>query len=76
MFHMCCSDHLQVKQTDVIIYGGNKQRQSKFDRNVITSPIIIRFGKSYPFQPLTLALTLNKNLHYKLTIILSTSLEI
>ena len=42
---MCCSYHIQDCQTDVIIYGGNKQRQSKFDRNVVASPIIIRFGK-------------------------------
>lgn len=45
MYHMSCSYHIQDCQTDVIVFGGNKRRQSKFDRNVITSPVIIRFGK-------------------------------
>jgi hypothetical protein len=44
MFHMSCSYHVQDKQTDVVIYGGNKQRQHKFDRNVITCPVIVKFG--------------------------------
>lgn len=42
---MSCSYHILDCQTDVIVFGGNKRRLSKFDRNVITSPVIIRFGK-------------------------------
>ena len=44
MFHMSCSYHIQTKQTDVIVYGGNKQRKDKFDRNVMTDAVIFRFG--------------------------------
>ena len=29
----------------MIVYGGNKQRRDKFDRNVMTNPLIIRFGE-------------------------------
>ena len=31
--------------TDIIIYGGNKRRESKFDRHVMTGLTILRFGK-------------------------------
>ena len=32
--------------TDIIIYGGNKRRESKFDRHVMTGLTILRFGKA------------------------------
>lgn len=44
MHHMACSYHIQDSQTDVIVFGGNIRRQSKFERNVVTLPIIFRFG--------------------------------
>ena len=44
MFFSSCNHYIHTRQTDVIIYGGNKQRKDKFDRNVMTNPLIIRFG--------------------------------
>ena len=44
---MSCSYHIQTKQTDVIVYGGNKQRKDKFDRNVMTDAVIFRFGNPF-----------------------------
>ena len=41
---MCTSHYRGGKQTDVIVYGGNKRRKSKFERNVMTDMIIFRFG--------------------------------
>ena len=43
-YHMCCSHFVRENQTDVIVYGGNKRRKNKFERNVMTDMIIFRFG--------------------------------
>ena len=51
MFQMSCSSHERERgrererETEVVAFGGNKQRQNKFDRNVMTDLIIFRFGK-------------------------------
>lgn len=45
MFHMSCSYHMHDKQTDAIVYGGNKRRESKYDRNVTDVVAIFRFGE-------------------------------
>ena len=45
MFHMSCSYHIQDQQTDAIVYGGNKRRENKYDRNVTDVVAIFRFGK-------------------------------
>ena len=42
---MSCSFHIQERQTDVIVFGGNKQRKSKYDRHVMTDLMIFRFGR-------------------------------
>ena len=42
---MSCSVHIQERQTDVLVFGRNKQRKSKFERNVMTDLMIFRFGK-------------------------------
>ena len=44
MWHMGCSYHIGERQTDVVVYGGNKQRQSKYERHVMTDVVIFRFG--------------------------------
>ena len=44
-YHMCASYFRAEKQADVIVYGGNKRRKSKFERNVMTDMLIFRFGK-------------------------------
>ena len=41
---MSCSYHVSDRQTHVIVYGGNKQRQSKFERHVMTDLLIFKFG--------------------------------
>ena len=41
---MGCSYHISDKHTDVLVYGGNKQRQSKFERHVMTDLVIFKFG--------------------------------
>ena len=33
-------------QTDVIIFGGNIQRKSKFDKHVVTEMRLLKFGES------------------------------
>ena len=43
---MGCSYHHGDRHTDVLVYGGNKHRQSKFERHVMTDLIIFKFGKS------------------------------
>ena len=43
-YHMCCSNFIEGQQTDVVVYGGNKRRKSKFERNVMTDMVIFRFG--------------------------------
>ena len=42
---MCASHFMGERQVDVVVYGGNKRRKSKFERNVMTDMIIFRFGK-------------------------------
>lgn len=42
---MCMSHFVRERQTDVVVYGGNKRRKTKFERNVMTNMIIFRFGK-------------------------------
>ena len=42
---MCASHFVEHGQTDVVVFGGNKRRQTKFERNVITGLVIFRFGK-------------------------------
>ena len=44
-YHMCASHYVGERQTDVVVYGGNKRRKSKFERNVMTDMIIFRFGE-------------------------------
>ena len=46
MFHMsnayfCNHDY----QTDAIIFGGNIQRKSKFDKHVVTEMRVLKFGE-------------------------------
>ena len=41
---MTCSFFHDTMMTDIIIYGGNKRRESKFDRHVMTGLTILRFG--------------------------------
>lgn len=44
---MCCSRFVSPGgQTDVIVYGGNKRRKSKYEKNVMTDLMIFRFGES------------------------------
>ena len=48
MFHMnsayyCNHDY----STDVIIFGGNIQRKSKFDKHVVTETRVLKFGMYY-----------------------------
>ena len=42
---MSCSYHIAEGQTDVLVFGGNKQRKTKFERNVMTDLLIFRFGE-------------------------------
>ena len=42
---MSCSYHIADRQTDVLVYGGNKQRKTKFERNVVTDLLVIKFGE-------------------------------
>ena len=42
---MSCSYRIADRQTDVLVYGGNKQRKTKFEKNVMTDLLIIRFGE-------------------------------
>lgn len=42
---MCCSFFRQERMVDVIVYGGNKRRKSKLERNVMTDTLVVRFGK-------------------------------
>ena len=42
---MCVSHFVQERQADVVVYGGNKRRKTKFERNVMTDMIIFRFGE-------------------------------
>ena len=42
---MSCSYHITEQQTDVFVFGGNKQRKTKFERNVMTDLLIVRFGE-------------------------------
>ncbi len=44
-YHMCASYFRAERQADVVVYGGNKRRKSKFERNVMTDMLIFRFGK-------------------------------
>ena len=44
-YHMSCSYHKQERQTDVFVFGGNKQRKSKYDRHVMTGLMVFHFGK-------------------------------
>jgi hypothetical protein len=46
-YHMCSSHFVGEGQTDVIVYGGNKRRKSKFERNVMTDMMIFRFGMKH-----------------------------
>lgn len=41
---MCAGHFVKERQTDVIVYGGNKRRKSKYERNVMTDMVIYRFG--------------------------------
>jgi len=34
-------------QTDVIIFGGNIQRKSKFDKHVVTEMRVLKFGELF-----------------------------
>ena len=49
-YHMSCSYHKQERQTDVFLFGGNKQRKSKFDRHVMTGLTIFHFGEQWSVQ--------------------------
>lgn len=42
---MCCSYFRRERQVDVIVYGGNKRRKTKLERNVMTDMLVVRFGK-------------------------------
>ena len=42
---MSCSYHITERQTDVLVFGGNKQRKTKFEKNVMTDLLIFRFGE-------------------------------
>ena len=37
--------HNHDYQTDVIIFGGNIQRKSKFDKHVVTEMRLLKFGE-------------------------------
>ena len=50
MFHMnsayyCNRDY--STDHDVIIFGGNIQRKSKFDKHVVTETRVLKFGMYY-----------------------------
>ena len=46
MYQMSCSYHHDGgMKSDAIAYGGNKRRQSKFDKHVMTDLRILRFGR-------------------------------
>ena len=49
-YHMSCSYHKQERQTDVFLFGGNKQRKSKFERHVMTGLTIFHFGEQWSVQ--------------------------
>ena len=42
---MSCSYHITDRQADVFVFGGNKQRKTKFEKNVMTDLLIFRFGE-------------------------------
>lgn len=44
-YHMCCSFFKQERTSDMIVYGGNKRRKSKLERNVMTDMLIVKFGE-------------------------------
>ena len=46
MFHMTSSYYHSHNHcsTDVIIFGGNIQRKSKFDKHVVTETRVLKFG--------------------------------
>ena len=45
MFHMTSAYHRSHDySTDVIIFGGNIQRKSKFDKHVVTETRVLKFG--------------------------------
>ncbi len=56
-YHMCCSYFRQDRMADVVVYGGNKRRKNKFERNVMTDMIIIRFGKGALFEKESVIIT-------------------
>ena len=46
MFHMTSVYYRNHDYcTDVIIFGGNIQRKSKFDKHVVTETRMLKFGK-------------------------------
>ena len=45
MWHMACSCYYDGCQTDVLLYGGNKHRQSGSERHVMTGLTIFTHGK-------------------------------
>ena len=45
MFHMTSAYyHNHDCSTDVIIFGGNIKRKSKFDKHVVTEARVLKFG--------------------------------
>ena len=46
MFHMTSAYYRNHDySTDVIIFGGNIQRKSKFDKHVVTETRVLKFGR-------------------------------
>ena len=39
--------HKHDCSTDVIVFGGNIQRKSKFDKHVVTETRVLKFGMCY-----------------------------
>ena len=66
-YHMSCSYHKQERQTDVFLFGGNKQRKSKFERHVMTGLTIFHFGEQWSVQSYVSNIfsNLKTNLAYK-----------
>ena len=48
-YHMCACYYRASRQVDVVVYGGNKRRKNKFERNVMTDMLIFRIGKPESF---------------------------
>lgn len=45
MWHMACSYHIEHGLTDVLLFGGNKHRESKSEKHVMADLTVFSYGK-------------------------------